>query len=84
MNKNLLYALLFIPHFAQAGTGSARDEWFMSGVLIGFLCLILLLIYLVTFVKRRLKNRNRITDMQELPPEEQLHEQTQIPETEKD
>lgn len=55
MKKSLTLLFLLSFHFAQAGTGSGRDEIFFILSIIAVLLFIFTVLYSIEFVKRMIK-----------------------------
>ncbi|OQA00812.1 MAG: hypothetical protein BWY70_00594 [Bacteroidetes bacterium ADurb.Bin408] len=62
MKKFSIVFLLLMPALLFAGTGAARDEFVLVGLIILALALILGIIYLVRYIVKQVRKRN-------LPPE---------------
>jgi len=59
---------VFLAPVAYAGTGAARDEFIMVGLILLLLSAILGAIYLVRFISRKIKQKKRMAET-ELPVE---------------
>ncbi len=63
----LIFAVL-TARLSYAGTGAARDEFILVGLILLLLAAILGAIYLVRFISRKINQKNRMTEI-ELPEE---------------